>query len=121
MVRNNAPKHWVDDRLPAWDRNAALTATAGDEKLASELLEALLVSLPADLSSLIELLEAGDWPGIDDAAHRIRGATAYCGASALDKALQALKVAAKASDEQGVARSLQQVEHETERLRTEIR
>lgn len=106
--------------MPAWDRGAALAATAGDEELAGELLDALLASLPEDLSRLTELLEARDWLGIDDAAHRIRGATAYCGAPALDKALEELKEAARTTDERRILWGLRHVELEAERLRAAV-
>ena len=120
MEQNNPSKNRVKSRLPAWDRGAALAATAGDENLAGELLEALLLGLPADLSRLKELLQARDWLGIDDAAHRMRGATAYCGAPALDRALEKLKEAARTTDEGRILRSLEQVELEAERLRAAV-
>jgi two-component system sensor histidine kinase BarA len=118
--KTSKPGTGTRGRLPAWDKSAALAATGGDERLATELLEALLLSLPADISALRGLFDARDWARIDDVAHRMRGATAYCGAPALDTALEGLKNAARCSDERQIEGCLRQVELEAERLRAEF-
>ena len=105
--------------LPAWDESAALAATGGDAALAAELLTQLLDGLAGELADLDRLLDSRDWPGLDDATHRMRGATAYCGVPALDTALERLKQAAKAGDAAAIAQGVQQVHTQADRLRTQ--
>ena len=50
-----------------------------------------------ELAEIRRLAEARDWPGVDAAVHRLRGATAYCGVPALDTALHDLSLAAKSA------------------------
>jgi two-component system sensor histidine kinase BarA len=77
------------------DDQAAINAAGGDRALAAELFETLLAQLPAETDLLRSLLAESDWPGIDELAHRLRGASAYCGVPALDAALAELSMAAK--------------------------
>lgn len=77
--------------IPAWDETAALAATGGDAELARDLLAALIRGLPGELAALACHRRAEDWSGLADAAHRLRGATAYCGVPALDHALRQLE------------------------------
>lgn len=103
-------------KLPARDETAALAAAGGDSNLAGELVKSLVAGLPSELAGLQSRVTASDWPALADAAHRMRGATSYCGVPALDNRLQALERAAKAGDRERIAQEIAQVEHEVERL-----
>lgn len=102
--------------LPSWDETAALEATGGNAELAHELVQALVATLPAELSDLRRCFQANDWPLLTETAHRMRGATSYCGVPALDSCLRELERTAKIQDPDRVALELAQVEQEAERL-----
>jgi two-component system sensor histidine kinase BarA len=102
--------------LPARDEEVAVRAAGGDAALASELFRALMAQLPAELALLRRLLAARDWEGLDDLAHRLRGATAYCGVPALEAALGELSQAAKQSSVQGAGDASSRVQLEVHRL-----
>jgi len=103
-------------QLPARDEAAALEAAGGDADLARELVETLVQGLPNELAELQGCLLARDWPTLAATAHRMRGATSYCGAPALDTRLQELEAVADIRDPEGVGLRLRQVEQEAERL-----
>ena len=102
--------------LPSRNETAALEATGGDSDLARELLEALVEGLPKDLSELRRCFQASDWPLLTETAHRIRGATSYCGVPALDNYLLQLERTAKTGDQNRVELELAQVEREARQL-----
>jgi two-component system sensor histidine kinase BarA len=99
------------------DEKAALKATGGDRELSTELIGTLVAGLPDDLSELDGLLAAADWSGIDAAVHRMRGATAYCGVPALDRALCELSLAAKSAERDRILSAACIVATEARRLR----
>jgi HPt (histidine-containing phosphotransfer) domain-containing protein len=103
-------------QLPAWDETAALAAVGGDRDLALELIKTLIAGLPAELAGLKDCSQNKDTAELREAAHRMRGATRYCGVLALDAALGNLERAAKASDVGSIAVHLAQVEAEVARL-----
>jgi len=102
---------------PARDEAAALAATGGDAALAAELLAILLTELPGDLARLTASLREEDWSQIAETAHRMRGATGYCGAPGLEAALVALERAAKSSNAVQIMLEARRVQSEAERLR----
>lgn len=102
--------------LPARDDAAALATTGGDAELAEQLFATLREGLPEEIARLHHPARAEDWGALADAAHRFRGATAYCGVPALDRALQDLERAARSSDLTRISPALERVERETERL-----
>jgi two-component system sensor histidine kinase BarA len=102
---------------PARDQAAAIRAAGGDAALAGELFQALMAQLPAELALLRRLLAAGDWKGLVDLAHRLRGATGYCGVPALEAALCDLSRAAKRSASGPAGEAAVRVEREARRLR----
>jgi HPt (histidine-containing phosphotransfer) domain-containing protein len=106
-----------DTELPARDEAAALAATGGDAALAGELLAILLSELPGDLERISGSLRAGDWPQLADTAHRMRGATGYCGVPGLEAALTELERAARTADAEQITSEARRVEREAERLR----
>jgi two-component system sensor histidine kinase BarA len=101
---------------PARDEAAALAATGGDEALAAELLAILLMELPADLERLTGSLQEEDWSQVAETAHRMRGATGYCGVPGLEAALVELERAAKTADAEQIMSEARRVQREAERL-----
>ena len=102
--------------LPAWDETAALEAIGGNAELARELINALVEKLPGELSELRSCFQSSDWALLTETAHRMRGATSYCGVPALDACLRELEHTSKTRDRDGIAYVLAQTEQESERL-----
>jgi two-component system sensor histidine kinase BarA len=98
------------------DDQAAVNAAGGDRALAAELLETLLGQLPGEMDLLRSLLAESDWPGIDELAHRLRGASAYCGVPALDAVLGELSMAAKTGVATRISTQADRVVTEVQRL-----
>ena len=107
--------------LPARDETAALEAAAGDADLARELVESLVRGLPKELSGLQRCFAQNDWSLLAEAAHRMRGATSYCGVPAIDNCLQELERVAKTGDREGVRLGIERVEQEMQRLTNAVR
>jgi two-component system sensor histidine kinase BarA len=95
---------------------AALACAGGDAALAAELFAALVAELPAELASLRAAHTAADWVSLAEQAHRVRGATRYCGVLALDVAAEALERAARGGDAEQIARAFAEVQTEVHRL-----
>jgi HPt (histidine-containing phosphotransfer) domain-containing protein len=112
----NRNYHSTFDALPARDRSAALLSTGGDADLADELVVALLDGLAADIEALRVCAFAPDRKGLAELAHRMRGATRYCGVPALDAAVEALERAASVGDGMSVSASFADVEAQALRL-----
>jgi len=102
--------------LPSRDETSALEAAGGDADLARELVETLVRGLPGELTNLRRRFAANDWPLVAEAAHRMRGATSYCGVPAMDSHLQELERAAKAGDREHTGLAIERVAQEAERL-----
>lgn len=114
-MRTNDPVSEFD-RLQARDASAALTSAGGDAELSTELLNALISGLPAELDALRVSLGESDWPGLAEYAHQMRGATQYCGVPALDAAIEALERAARVGDPERCTEGVFQVELQAQRL-----
>lgn len=106
--------------LPARDEAAALAAVGGNAELANELLDTLLRGLASETATLAVRLQAGDWGDLAQTAHRLRGATAYCGVPALDTALRELEGATKSGNAERIGAGVRQVEQQAERLRATV-
>ncbi len=104
-------------QLPARDRVAALAVAGGDEDLAAELFAALLKGLSDEIAALRAGVAGGDWTALAELAHRMRGATRYCGVPALDESVERLEHAARGSDTEGITAALIHLEAEAERVR----
>jgi two-component system sensor histidine kinase BarA len=106
--------------IPPRDEVAALAATGGDAQLAEDLLIALVRGLPQELDNLTRQHHGEDWTALFHAAHRMRGATAYCGVPALDNALQQLERAAQSGVPAYIDAHLREVMDEAARLRDAV-
>jgi two-component system sensor histidine kinase BarA len=102
--------------LAAWDETAALEATGGNADLTRELAQALVQGLPQELADLRHCLQANDWPLLAERAHRMRGATSYCGVPALDTCLRDLELTARTGDRERIEHEVLRVEQQAERL-----
>ncbi|MBK1702293.1 Hpt domain-containing protein [Thiococcus pfennigii] len=99
------------------DEAMALSAVGGDADLASELYAILCAELPADLAELRAHGAAADWTGLAETAHRVCGASRYCGVPALDQALAGLEHLARGGDDpEAIRTALERVAAEIRRL-----
>ncbi|MCB2263594.1 MAG: Hpt domain-containing protein [Candidatus Thiosymbion ectosymbiont of Robbea hypermnestra] len=111
---NSAPV--ATDNPPVWDEAAALEITGGNPELARELVQMLVQGFPQELCELRRGFETNDWPLLVETAHRLHGATSYCGVPVLDARVGALEESARTGDRKRIAASLARVEREMERL-----
>lgn len=107
--------------LPIRDEAAALAAVGDDRDLARELLSTLLAGLPTELKQMQRLSTAGDWPALADLAHQVRGATRYCGVSALDETMGTLQKAADSADKERARALISRAQEQAQRLLGESR
>ena len=68
------------------DRKLALERAGGDQALADELFAMLLGELPTHSAALKAALNGRDLVTLREQAHRLKGATTYCGVPALHSA-----------------------------------
>jgi len=108
----------TDEDLPARDEAAALAATGGDANLARELFATLMAGLSQEVTEIEARFAARDWRGLLHTAHRLHGATSYCGVPALDRALRELERAASGGDYAEISLRLRAVIEAVEGLRT---
>jgi two-component system sensor histidine kinase BarA len=104
---------------PARDLDLAVSAAGGDRALAAELFASLLEALPGDLTALRTAYDANAWRTLADQAHRLRGATRYCGVPRLDAATEALERTAADGVAEHILGRLVHLEEEAHRLRDE--
>jgi len=102
--------------LPSRDETAALKAAGDDPELARDLVQQLVAGLPQELSELRQCLAAERWGMVIRIAHRLRGASSYCGVPALESQLESLERGVQAGDRERVERELARAEREAERL-----
>jgi len=107
----------ADPNASVRDEALALAAAGDDAELAAELYAALRASLPDELTALRAHCVAADWPAVAELAHRVRGASRYCGVPALDQSLATLeRVARDGGDAGAISAAAAQVETEAQRL-----
>ena len=82
--------------LPMLDIPHAIEQAGGNPDLAKELFTMLLKELPDLKNKLNQAFNDGDNQGLWDHAHKIYGATAYCGVPSLNQAAKELEDAIKA-------------------------
>ncbi|MDX1823341.1 MAG: Hpt domain-containing protein [Thiohalomonadales bacterium] len=82
--------------LPMLDIPHAIEQAGGNPDLAKELFTMLLKDLPEQKHKLNQAFEESDSQALWDHAHKIYGATAYCGVPALNEAARKLEDTIKA-------------------------
>ncbi len=101
------------------DKSIALEKAGGDAGLAKELFGMLLKSLPELQQRLNQAIQS-DKQAFLEAAHKMYGATAYCGVPQLREFAKALEDAIKdGSDDEMLADLLNAVNHAVETLQKE--
>ncbi len=81
-----------------FDMPALLSRLMGDKKLAKRVLDGFLGDMPRQLEALSKLVEAGSAAGIEDLAHRIKGAAANVGGEAMRAVALEMEQAGEAGD-----------------------
>lgn len=100
------------------DISLALEQVAGNEPLAKELFGMLLSELPELNGKLAQAITECNAKAMWDHAHKIYGATAYCGVPALRTAAQDMEVAIKAMDEHRIQQQYAELNREIGLLTT---
>ncbi len=104
------------DGLPAVDAKALHALTRGNSRLAQELLDMLLAELPVHRAKIHETFHLGDLGTLAVLAHTLRGAAAYCAATALQSASHDVETAAHERDDDSLAEALVVLWQQVERL-----
>lgn len=94
------------DNPPLVDPDDALDRAGGRAEVATELFTMLRRSLPATAETLREAHDANDLDRLREAAHRLRGATLYCGVPRMRAQVTEIERLCTAGDVDGVARAL---------------
>lgn len=94
------------DTLPLIDPDDALERAGGRAEVAAELHVKLRESLPGAAEALREAHEAVDLDHLRDAAHRLRGATLYCGVPRMRAQVTEIERLCTQDDIDGLARAL---------------
>jgi two-component system, NarL family, sensor histidine kinase BarA len=103
--------------LPAYDADEALELAGGNHALAAGLLGMLLADLGEQCAALHCALAAGRVDLVREWAHRLHGATCYCGVPGLRAAAAELERAAVAADHQAQGACLRALDRAVEALR----
>ena len=98
------------------DREAARKAAGGRAELADELYEQFLEELPMQIKLIKSCYIGQNWVELAETAHRLRGSTAICGVSALNRLMGELEPAALQKDDSEVSRLISEAESEVKNL-----
>jgi len=104
------------EALPVRDEAQALRITGGSKRIAENLFSEFLDSLPQELETIGELLDAEKWTELWQAVHHLQGAVAVCGVPAFAVALKQLQSCINEEDREAAATAYQQVRSEQRRL-----
>ena len=102
-ARSNLSPHRVaagtaEPDLPVFDRKGLIARLMGDKDLVAKVVTRFLESMPSQMQSLRELLNAGNAANVERAAHGIKGAAANIGGERLRRAAFKIEEAANAGD-----------------------
>jgi PAS domain S-box-containing protein len=84
--------------LPVYDRKGLIARLMGDTDLVAKVVTRFLESMPSQMQSLRDLLNAGNAASVERAAHGIKGAAANVGGEKLRRAAFKIEEAANAGD-----------------------
>lgn len=99
-----------------YDRLQALRITGGSEKVARQLLEQLVEQLPDYINNIQLSFNNKDWETLWHTLHKLHGASAVCGVSALNQAINYLQNQVKKTDYLHIDISIEKVINEAHRL-----
>ena len=103
------------------DYALGLKLAGNNPELAEELLGMLTATLANDIKHFRKLYAAQDFAQLGAAAHRLHGATAYCGTSRLKAAIALLETAAKQNNINDLPELLDNVEQESVLVLKEVK
>ncbi len=117
----NAPLLEINHSEESWqscpvDHEMGIKLAIGKAEVADELLGLLLASLDDSRNAIELALKDQDDEALLAAVHRLHGASRYCGVPDLAQTTEALETQLKASQQQQVASSLEQLFYEIDRL-----
>lgn len=98
------------------DYELGLKLALNKPEVADELLSLLMQSLGANRTAIEEALKSQNDQDLLNAVHKLHGASRYCGAIYLAQTTEALETQLKAGQQQLVAKSLEQLFYEIDRL-----
>ena len=96
----------------------AIEQAGGNPELAKELFAMLLKDLPVMQEKLNQALKNDDRQGLWEQAHKIHGATAYCGVPTLQTTVRDLEIAIK-SQKNDVTANVEEVNNAIDALGTQ--
>ena len=99
-----------------YDNSESIKLAGGNEKLANELFEMLINELPTHKEKLIAALENNKPEDMKYSAHKLHGATSYCGVPSLRVAAQELEIIIDNNDHELFEEAFQAVIREIDRL-----
>lgn len=76
---------------PVFDQHTALQTVGGNQALLDEMLSILVDGFSEEMTKLEKYYSEANWDGIQAIAHKIRGATSYCGTLRLKEACARLE------------------------------
>ncbi len=115
-IASNTPKAGQESDLPVRDEPAAIQTTGGNKDLAAQLFTTFISDLVPQQAQLNQLWQSGKQTELHESAHRMHGATAYCGVPALKQAVKRLERAAVSGAGTEIEACLHEVNREIERL-----
>jgi two-component system sensor histidine kinase BarA len=98
------------------DTELGLELSGGNKTLADDLFRMLMNELPAQLASIEQSCGDNDKSSLVEAAHKLNGATRYCGVPALQDVIMRFEKAARQGDDAVIASHLDVLRNEVRTL-----
>jgi PAS domain S-box-containing protein len=92
------PADTLRDSVPVFDQSLLLRQYDHDTELARDVLLSFLKELPEQLHALMEQIEQKNESGVRQAAHLIKGGSAYASATSMEAGMTAISAAARLQD-----------------------
>ena len=118
MKKNNKENNPFEITGPAIDMPFGIQRMNGNEAMAKEMLQLLVETLPNELKSFQTAYEQRDWQVIKNLAHKLHGATCYCGVPRLKQACTHLETYLQTPERNQREELYQQLLKEIETLQT---
>jgi HPt (histidine-containing phosphotransfer) domain-containing protein len=109
-----------DERTITFDRKDFLDRLMGDADLAMTVIAGFLEDIPKQMTELRTTIERGDAQKAGDHAHKIKGAAANMGGSAMSGLASAMEIAGRTEDIKTMVILMPDLEAQFERLKTEL-
>jgi CheY-like chemotaxis protein/HPt (histidine-containing phosphotransfer) domain-containing protein len=109
-----------DERTITFDRKDFFDRLMGDADLAMTVIAGFLEDIPKQMTELRATIERGDSRKAGDHAHKIKGAAANMGGSAMSGLASAMEIAGRTEDIKTMMNLMPDLEAQFERLKTEL-